>query len=83
MPNLSAAEVLSETVSMVIVRHPLSRLVSAYYNKFVTFTGTSDWNSYRLKALKQRPGGDLIIKDEGGKVPAKTVFDEFDPHLPT
>jgi len=32
-----------ENLSMVVVRHPLSRLVSAYYNRFVSFREKKNW----------------------------------------
>ena len=77
---LRSTEVLAKTVSMVIVRHPFSRLVSAYYNKLVHFTPV--WDTYRKRALSLRPGGNLIIEAEGKEKLKEKLYDEFDPHLP-
>merc|ERR1712045_1015840 len=41
-----------ENLSMVVVRHPLSRLVSAYYNRFVSFREKNSWKKEYYKGTK-------------------------------
>ena len=72
----------SATASIVIVRHPFSRVVSAYYDKFVKFE--KGFEAWRKKAIKNfRPGGDLVIAALNGTKLKEQTLKEGDPQLPT
>ena len=68
---------------VVIVRHPFSRIVSAYYDKFVSFT--PKFESLRRRAISNfRTGGKAFIDgSSNGEKPEKKIFQVEDPQLPT
>ena len=59
LPRVSANKILNSwnrTTSLIVLRHPLDRLVSLYNNKFVQRVDTNDlWANYASVIKEQYP----------------------------